>query len=329
MTTRSPASPVLTQRDLRESTELFEVKQGMLASIASLKQLLPDVETALFFAKVYQLDYVKLSSLLVKLFPKLDVVQALLGEGSSHSSDLQDYIVSTVPDDIIAVYGEGHYDDDNPPPDTDLLVAAFESITVEVADSIAKVAEKIGHVLSTMSSKYGSMTFQHMLKLNRQRNSIGTYEPLIKHEQVPDRLVIFDVSGSVSEYTVRRLVDEVVGFAYAINATLAIVSNNTYVWEPGTFTSKDVLAQAEYGGTHYETLVPLLRRDWDTVVTIADYDSSSSAKSAINTKATGHVREVIDISLVNRTTFLAECVGQLASKIRPILIGASSYPLHR
>jgi hypothetical protein len=33
------------------------------------------------------------------------------------------------------------------------------------------------------------------------------------------------------------------------------------------------------------------------------------------------------VSLVNRPTYLAECVGQLAAKVRPLLIAATSYVL--
>jgi hypothetical protein len=34
---------------------------------------------------------------------------------------------------------------------------------------------------------------------------------------------------------------------------------------------------------------------------------------------------VLDISLVNKPTFLAQCVGQLAADVQPLLIGSSYY----
>lgn len=80
-----------------------------------------------------------------------------------------------------------------------------------------------------------------------------------------------------------------------------------------------MLDRAEYGGTRYETLAPLFNRDWGTVVTIADYDSANIAKSVIG-NCTGHIGTVLDISLVNRSTFLAECVGQLADKVQPLMV---------
>jgi hypothetical protein len=38
---------------------------------------------------------------------------------------------------------------------------------------------------------------------------------------------------------------------------------------------------------------------------------------------------VLDVSLVGRPTFLAECVGQLADEVRPILTAAAGASLCR
>ena len=91
-----------------------------------------------------------------------------------------------------------------------------------------------------------------------------------------------------------------------------------------TKIAADVLAKAEYWGTHYEQLVPLFEKDWGTVVTIADYDSAPYAKQALS-GCVGKVGTVLDISLVNRPTFLAECVGQLADEVKPLLVGPNPY----
>ena len=163
------------------------------------------------------------------------------------------------------------------------------------------------------------MVFETMAKFNKQRPSIGMYQASIKHEQVPDVLVILDVSGSMREDTIRAIVDDVVGLSWEAKAHLAIVSDNAYVWEPGSYNVDDVLAMAEYGGTQYEMLAPLLDRDWGTVVTIADYDSSLGAKQAL-AKRKGRIGTVLDISLVGKPTFLSECVGQLADEVKPLLV---------
>jgi len=83
-----------------------------------------------------------------------------------------------------------------------------------------------------------------------------------------------------------------------------------------------VLNAAEYGGTHYEELAPLFDdQQWGVVVTIADYDSSRSAMSAIS-KMNGTIDTVLDISLVSMPTYLAEVVGQLADEVKPLMIAA-------
>ena len=61
----------------------------------------------------------------------------------------------------------------------------------------------------------------------------------------------------------RAIVGDVVALAYKANATLAVVSNHTYYWNPGEYSVDSVLSVAEFGGTQYETLIPLLQQDWD------------------------------------------------------------------
>jgi hypothetical protein len=119
---------------------------------------------------------------------------------------------------------------------------------------------------------------------------------------------------------VKQIVNEVVAFAYQANAALAIVSDNTFLWESGDFSVDAVLRAAEYGGTHYETLRNVMNRNWDSVFTIADYDSSLSAKEYLESHCTGHIRKLYDISLVNRPTFLGECLESFADECKPLLV---------
>jgi len=320
-------SPLSTAA-VAESVTLFDLGKNRKISVAALHRLLPDIETALFFAKAYDLNYVQLSELLRVRFSGISVVDALLNEGAAHSSALQDYLVDTVPPDVYPTSGVG-YDENHPVPEAALLTHLWEAALVQVAQSIKDVALKLHDTLEAMPSKYGEMHFTHMRRLNVQRNSIGTYGARVHHAPIEPRLVILDVSGSVSEATVSRIVDEVVALAYQAEASLAIVSNTATIWEPGKFSTDDVLREAEYGGTHYEKLTPILKQDWDTVVTIADYDSSSSAADYIRRHATGRIRKVIDISLVDRPTFLGECLGPLASELEPVLVGNSSWVMYQ
>ena len=292
---------------------LFEVKPDIYLSAGTLRRHLPTVELALFFAKVYQLDYTKLGQLLRMLFDT-PVVQALT-EGS-HSVELQDYLVETVPTEILA---EMQQFTSEPMPSSEVLVQLWKSLEVEVAKSIQEVANKLAGTLHLLPSKEGDMLFASMAKINRLRPTVGVYGAHIRHAPVPEVLVVLDVSGSMTEETIEAIIGDVVAMSYNANASLAVVSNSAFLWAPGGYSVKDVLAKAEYGGTHYEQLKPLFDQSWGTVITIADYDSSPSAmKTLANCK--GHIGQVLDISLVSRTTFLAECVGQLADEVRPLML---------
>lgn len=321
--TTDPGPTVMDLEDVQESVKLFTIASHTI-SARTLKELLPDIETALFFAKAYQLDYVQVSDLIRALFDS-PFITALLEEGHEHSTELQDYLVEIVPDYLQADLGTATFVPSDNQPDLDLLKHAFESATITIAQSIQDVVDKIGDVLTSFPTKYGEMTFGHLLKFNRQYNGIGTYEAGVQHKATPPRLVVLDVSGSMTSSTIRVIVEPVVRLAYEINATLAIVSDNAFAWEPNTYSVDDVLSKAEYGGTHYEKLAPLFDQDWETVVTVADYDSAWTARKYIRDNASGYIHQVLDVSLVNRPTFLSECLGMIAGEVRPLLIGTSAY----
>ena len=303
---------------LRESLTLYEVKPGLRISKAKLAEWLVDTETTMWFAKVMKLDHHALSNLLWE-FNQCTVVQALMT--GDHSTELQDYLVDTVPEHI---WPEEEPEFVEAPPPGQVLPQLWENAIVEVATSIQDVARKLSSTLALLPSKEGKMLFQTMAKLNRQRPTFGVHQARINHGPVPDVLVILDVSGSMREGTVRAIIDDVVALSWRANAHLAIVSDDTFHWEPGSYNVDDVLAKAQYWGTRYETLAPLMDNDWGTVVTIADYDSAGSAKSVLANRK-GRVGTVLDISLVNRPTFLAECIGQLADEVRPLLVGQAAY----
>ena len=300
---------------------LIQLK-GMKFHKSTLKDLLPDIETALFFGKVFELGKVDMNVLLGTLFNS-DVLTALTQESTMHSMDLQDYVVELGYENLIEL-GEIAF----APviPHAEILPAMWEMAHVDVAQSIKDVAAKLKDVVSAMPGKQGQMMFQSMMKLNTKRPVIGDYRASIKHARQSKNLVILDVSGSMSAHTVQTIIDDVVALSWEANASLAIVSNTSTIWQPGEYDSQVVLAASEFSGTHYETLSALLDEDWGVVVTIADYDSSLSAKTAL-AKCKGTIELVLDISLVDQPTFLAECVGQRALEVRPLLVGNSSYVL--
>lgn len=308
----------MNQSSIRKALRVLTLGQRKF-SFQLLQQMLPDVETALFFAKVYSLDYEQTSILLSELFDSSLVSALFYG---THSEELQDFLVDLAADVPAHLLPEnqGVKVDPDIIPKGEILPQLWDQAEIEVAASIQKVADTLFDTLDRMPAKYGRMTFQHLRAFNDRKPTMGTYNAVIQHPPVPASLVILDVSGSMSSSTIQALAEDVVALSYKADAHLAIVSNDTFFWEPGTFTVDDVLLNAQYGGTCYHTLAPLFQRDWGTVVTIADYDSAMSSYDAIKKVATGKVGTVLDISLVNRPTFLAECVGQLADEVRPLLV---------
>ena len=310
------------QYSVRQDLTLLRIGSKQFSS-GLLKAMLPDVETALFFAKAYKFDFAETSSLLDQLFHSNLIDELFHG---THSETLQSFLVDIakdVPQHLMPEDTSIKVDPDKVPKG-EILPHVWAAAEVEIAKSIQHVADKLFDTLDRMPSKQGQMLFQHMRKLNANHPKMGVYAASIHHPPVPDSLVILDVSGSMSSTTVQALAEDVVALAYKANAHMAIVSSNAFYWEPGTYTVQDILSHAEYGGTCYDQLAPLFKKDWGTVITIADYDSAWASFDALSKTATGRVGTVFDISLVNRPTFLAECVGQLADEVRPLLIANSS-----
>jgi hypothetical protein len=300
---------------LNDQLFLVEVKPGIKFSLATLKAILPDVETTLFFAKVYHLDSHELANLL-HFVHNTPVVDALTAQGGLHSTDLQDYLVEAGYEYLI---NEGAISFNTIQPKGEVLPILWSNLELDIAKSIQEVADKLKDVVGAMPGKQGKMVFKSLMTVNAKRPLLGDYKAHIHHGPQLPNLVILDVSGSMTEETIRTIVDDVVALSYMADASLAVVSNTTTIWGPGEYDSKGVLSVAEFGGTHYETLAPLLDQDWGVVVTIADYDSSPSANAAI-ARCNGSIEQVLDISLVRRPTYLAEVVGQWAADVKPLLV---------
>lgn len=307
----------MTSSQLSDSLELFDCGRGVFVTKGNLRKWLPDVETALFFAKVRELSYTEVGSLLQLLFNST-VLDALMK--GDHSTELQDYFVDIVPDGVWDHEVDEHFNANAVEPKGEILPELWKAAEVTIAKSIAEVADKLTNTLSFLPSKEGHMVFRQMATMNRLRPTVGDYRAQILHQAVPDVLVILDDSGSMTEETIKAIINDVVALSFTANAHLALVSNTARHWDPGTYRTEDVLRSCEYGGTRYEQLVPLFQKDWGTVITIADYDSSRSAQQTIARNCTGRIGKVFDISLVGRPSFLAECVGQLADEVQPLLV---------
>lgn len=304
--------------------ELITLTPTKKMPLAVLKKLLPDIQTTLFFAKLYKLDASSLTNLIARLF-RMDMIEAFTSEGHLHSHELQDYLIETVPD--VVEQTKTSFGQVDSVPDTVLLGELWEAAEVEVARSIQDVAAKLEHVLHAMPGTQGEMIFRHLRELNVQRNQMGSaFKPAFKHKTQASNLVILDVSGSMTPDTIRKIASEVVGLAFKADAELAIVSTNTFHWKAGEASVEAVLKAAEFSSTRYETLAPLFQKDYGTVVTIADFDSVAGAKEVIG-KQRGRIGKLLDISLVDKPTWLGECVGQLAAEVKPLMISNTVRPL--
>jgi hypothetical protein len=302
---------------------IVELRSDLMFPHQMLKSMLPDVETALFFAQIYRLNAHELGILLSALFHS-PVIQALTAEGGLHSDQLQDYLVDI---GFVSEIREGDIIFGEVQPQGEILPELWNSMKVEVAASIQAVADKLKDVVTQLPGKHGEMVFRSLQVMNAKRPTIGDHRALVHHEPAAPNLVVFDVSGSMSERTVSAIVEDVVALSWEADAHLAIVSNTCTHWVPGEYTVEAVLQAAEFGGTQYETLSPLFEdQDWGVVITIADYDSSRDAKRIL-AQCNGHIDTVLDISLVACPTFLAECVGQLADESRPLMVAADNYSL--
>lgn len=315
---------------LNSSSAVTTFDSGRAFPTQFLTDALPDVETVLFFAKVYELSPSDVANLLHVCVPT-PVVEALTAQAGDHSQSLQDYLVEEFFDGAEWHYQDLEFIEAQPgakaPVNAEVLPEVWKNIELVIAQSIKDVAATISTTIEHMPGRTGEMVFQTLAKVNARRPTLGDYRAGFKHAPVKSVLVVFDVSGSMSEPTVRTIVDDVVGLAYEANAALAIVSNSSFFYQAGAFSTSQVLQDAEYGGTHYEMLVPLFTdQDWDAVVTIADYDSSPAAKTALS-RCNGKIGQLFDVSLVDRSTYLAECLAPLADEVRPLLIAGNNVQL--
>ena len=303
----------------QEAFEFLGLPSGGKISWEKLRELLLDVPTALFFAKAYKLPRKDVVELLSRLF-NLPVLGALQEGG--HSEELQDYLADVFPEEMVNVFSGKAEAPEAAAPNEELLLPLWEAAQLELAASIQEVADRLGKVLASLPGREGHMAFKTMAKMNR-RGTVGSFDAFVKHQAAPKpNLVILDVSGSMTEPTVATIVEDVVRLAWGADAWLAIVSDSCFVWEPGSATVQSILDSAEYRGTHYEELLPLfLEREWGVVTTIADYDSSWSVKSVFNQKARSSIETLLDLSLVERPTFMAEVLGILAKEVKPLMVG--------
>ena len=159
------------------STDVVTFANGRAFPKQFLTDALPDVETALFFAKVYDLQPSDVAQVLQICVPS-DVVQALTNEAYNHSQSLQDYLVEQYQDE----HGDWHYADieviagqpgTKAPVDAQVLPEVWKNIELTIAKSIAEVAASISTTIEHMPGRTGEMVFQTLAKMNARRPTLG------------------------------------------------------------------------------------------------------------------------------------------------------------
>lgn len=306
------------------SLDIIRLSDQTAISVSALRRLLPDITTALFFCKAYKLSNHQVRELLPKLFPDSEVLRTLLTEASAHSQELQDFVVDLYPTEI--QYGEVLPEEGQEPPSETILAELFREASVTIADNLQVLANKLMTAIDRMPGTAGRMIFRNLAHVHRARGSIGTFEARIDHSRTSRSLVILDVSGSMSKETVDAILGDVLALTKKADAHLAIVSNNAFLWKPGEATMQAVLSASEFRGTQYASLIPVLQGTWDTVITIADYDSSRDTRTAIARDCKSlKIRQLYDMSLVDRPTFLAECLEFAAEQTQPLLVCNNRY----
>lgn len=290
-----------------------------------LRKTLKDPVWAVRFGALQQLDAYEMGGLLRMLFPGVTVIQALTMEGGEHSATLQSYAVALGYDTLVFDAVVGNHGPDPEPERDDLVLAELaKEFEVVVAKDLDQLNFTLANTMMHMPGKQGRMEIKAQRKVDRRnRKKVGFMQARITHPRHAENAVFVDDSGSVGEKTLTAVAHAVKAMAVKANAHLVLVSNTVRHFKPGEYTVASILANAEYMGTHYETLVPLMNRHWGKVITIADFDSSWGAKEALST-CTGSIDTLLDISYVDRPTFLAECLDHLARESRPLMVGASS-----
>ena len=239
-------------------------------------------------------------------------------EGCTFSTELQGYM-----EQDLGFYELSSGTPSSAPPEKvsdTLLTMQWDLMELEIAHSIQKVGNKLHATLGSMPGREMAMFFEHTATMNRRRPTLGDYRATFKYTEKAPNLVILDVSGSIGEKAVKAVAEEVVSLGYKADAHLALVSTSTLHWEPGTYSVRSILESAEYGGTQYESLAPLFHnRDWETVVTMADYDGYSNARDRLS-ELPGSIEKLVDISLVRKPTHLAMCLESRAKECEAMSI---------
>ena len=263
-----------------------------------------------------------------------------------HSSTLQTWLEEEgltipVPDEETVLGSSSVVDEDfQPDEDLDTLVTLVNNALVKLPDSIRQLGDGLFlEVLSKQPSGQAEYVLDHIMALSKF-GQIGTVKSQIEYEQDTNAVVVLDCSGSMGLNLGRAITEPIVRLADSLKCDLILVSTEAVRLPAGTFSVQSVMDNWQNGWTFYNQLIPYFRyveQSYDVIVTIADYDSHLEHKGEIKRKCAARAQVLYDINVQYtpdddgniRTSFLAECLGQLAHRVVPVFVGAKGLDYSR
>ena len=294
---------------------------------------------ALFLVKMLGDQVIDKPAALGRIFSALDlgeVADAISAGG--HSSTLQTWLEEeglTIPvldDEVVVDEGKDQQDfeDDT---DLDTLLDLVNNALVKLPESIRALGEGLFlEVLSKQPAGQASYTLDHVMQVSKF-GQIGTVKTQMEYEQDTNAVVVADCSGSMGLALGRAIAEPIVRLANSLKCDLILVSSEAKRFPAGTFDVQTILDNWQNGWTFYNQLIPHFRditQSYDVIVTIADYDSHIEHLREINSKCAARAQVLYDINVQYtededgnvKTSFLAECLGQLADRVVPVFVGA-------
>ena len=294
---------------------------------------------AMFLVKMLGDQVTDKAAALGRIFSALDlgsVADAISAGG--HSTTLQTWLEEEgltipVPDDELVLDEGKEQQDFEADPDLDTLLELVNTALVKLPQSIRELGEGLFlEVLSKQPSGQASYALDHIMAVSKF-GQVGTVKTQMEYEVDTNAVVVVDDSGSMGVALGRAIAEPIVRLADSLKCDLILVSSTATRFPAGTFDVQTILDHWENGWTFYNQLIPFFKdvsQSYDVIVTIADYDSHSEHKAEILKKCGAHAQVLYDINVAYttdgdgnlKTSYLAECLGQLADRVVPVFVGA-------
>lgn len=294
---------------------------------------------AMFLVKLLGDEIIDKAACLGRIFNALNlgsVADAISAGG--HSTELQTWLEEAglaipVPDEETVVDDGAGPQDFDADDDLDTLVDLVNTALVKLPASLKELSDGLFlEVLSKQPTGQAHYVLDHVMQVSKF-GQIGTVKTQLEYEVDTNAVLVVDCSGSMGMALGQAIAEPVVRLANDLKCDLILVSTNAVKFPAGTFTVDTVLDNWQNGWTYYNQLIPFFRditQSYDAIVTIADYDSHAEHKSQIARECAARAQVLYDINVQYttdydgniRTSFLAECLGQLADRVVPVFVGA-------